>query len=1325
MKSKILVLLLGLSCIVFPQKDIRVISSTQSSIIIEYTPIYSDTSVRMVENQKFRNVDLIFGNIDDNAEFGTPAVPERRIVLGVPSETGNTIRILASSYKEISGKVTPLPFYQMDGNLSVPVYKTSAEYFNYEDFPELVSFGDYGISRNLGLQTIKVFPVKFDPSTNNIRLYKKIVFQIDYGSSLIAGEVVEDELLKYSVLNYSVAKNWIKQDKRQFKVTAVNSVLATGSWVKFETPEEGIYKIDRALLGTFGFDPSTIDPRTIKIYNNGGKVLSENPEEPRPVDLIENAIQVFGESDGKFDEGDYILFYGRSFAFREYDPDSKTIIKYRHPYSDKNYYWITFGGENGKRIQNKSSFNGPADFEQTTTQAFIDFEVDKINLAKSGRQFLGDDYSQSIPTRTYLNKLDGRIVTEPINYKFRFVNASEDGATLDLSENSTTIFNKFLAGYTTSYTFGRAYTETASFTGALPDNRSVLRFNFNPPSVSTVGYLDYFEIEYEKELKSFDNNIIFFSEDTTAVIEYYLYGFPSTNIRVFDVTEFDNIKIITEHVLLSGGDCRFRASEKKDSTTKYIAVGNDNFLTPINPVAVENSNLRGISDGVKFIIITHKEFMEQAERLKTYRENDAQIPLSTMVVDVETIYNEFSGGILDVSSMRDFLKYSFDNWQTKPEYFLLFGKGTYDYRDVEGYGDNFIPTWQTEESLQLIFGKDSYTSDDFFARFDTSDLQPDIAFGRITARNKTEAKNYIDKVIYYENNSEKGNWRNLITLVADDGFTSTSYEGSLHTAPSERLANDIIPPSFDIKKIYVADYPVVITGSGRRKPSANDDILSVMNKGTLLVNYIGHGNPELWAHEYIFERSVAIPQLDNDKYFFLCAATCDFGYYDIPNFQSGAEELLFTTDAGAIATFNSARLVFAGQNNSLNYVLMANLLELPRESLNLPVTIGYSVFRTKQDRFSVNDQKFHLLGDPTLRLLIPQYFGNIDSLNGQVLDSLVQLKALSDTRIAGTVLKPDSTKWNDYNGEGILTVYDSERIKLLEEIDNYPMVIPGGVIFKGRVSVNNGEFNAQFVVPKDIIYENKNGKILFYFLNGFSDGLAFSNQIVVGGTDSTAVNDGEGPEIEIFFDDASYYNAYLVGPNPDLIIKLSDETGLNVTGTGVGHKLEGILNEDEGNPIDFTEFFTGELDAGGKRGEVNYKFTKLNEGDYLLDVKAWDVFNNFSNEEANFTVVSTDNLVIRDVYNYPNPFKSNTTFTFQQNLNRPIDVKIKVYTIAGRMIKEVEQKNVNEKFVKINWDGRDEDGDWLANGTYLYKLIVKTTDGEYSESIIGKMAVIK
>jgi len=610
-------------------------------------------------------------------------------------------------------------------------------------------------------------------------------------------------------------------------------------------------------------------------------------------------------------------------------------------------------------------------------------------------------------------------------------------------------------------------------------------------------------------------------------------------------------------------------------------------------------------------------------------------------------------------------------------------------------------------------------------RVDSTDFKPDVAMGRITCSSVNQANSYVEKIIRYEQSSDKGAWRNLITLVADDDKKRIGSDPHAeHTRPSEHLANEIIPKSFDLKKIYLADYPAVVTGSGRRKPGVNEDIVEAINNGTLIVNYIGHGNPELWAHEHVFQRSVEIPQLENEQYFFLCAATCDYGYYDIPNFQSSSEDMMFLPTAGSIAAFNSARLVFSGQNHSVNFKLFEEMLRSERDSLNLSIPLGLAVFNTKQDYNNVNGQKFHLLGDPTLRLLIPQYSGDVDSINGQLLVNDIQIKALSNTVISGKVLNASNQKWEDFNGEGLLTIFDSERIKLLEEI-NFPMVIQGGVIFKGRVSVTNGEFRASFVVPKDISYENQNGKIIFYYFDSESDGTAYTNKIIVGGTDTTAVNDGEGPEIEILFDDAAYRNAYLVGPQPKLIVKLSDETGINTTGTGVGHKMEGILNEDEGKPLDFTNYFTGDLDAGGKSGQINYKFGALNEGDYNLLVKAWDVFNNFSSEESYFTVVNDDVLVIRNVYNYPNPFPVNTTFTFQQNLAKLIDVKIKVYTIAGRMIKEIEKNNINQKFVKINWDGRDADGDVLANGTYLYKVSVKTVDGEFSGSVIGKMAVIK
>ncbi len=1059
MNNKILIIFFACATLLFPQKDFRIVSSDINSIVVEYTPQYLDTSYRKIDNQEYLEIFLRSGYMDKLDEWGTPAIPERRFNIGVPSEFGNTITILSTNHIQKTGKIIPKPKMVEDEELNATFYQVSDEYFNYKAPQELAAFSDFGIVRGLSFQAVSVYPIIYDAATGLIKLYTSIVFRINYTNTNrgIVNKSFEDELLKHTVINYNVAKSWVSHSN-ELKKTITNSVLAEGEWVRFEAPDEGIYKIDKQMLQSFGIDVG-VDPRKIKIYNNGGKVLPENIEQERSIDLVENAIIIVGENDGRFDDSDYILFYARGNSFWDFDSSSASVKRFFHPYSDKNYYWITASGDNGKRIQNISSLNTTPDFVQTSTIAFADWEEDKINIAKSGREHYGDDFSQSITSRTYLNKLDGRINSDPINYSFRFVNASSGPITLKISENSTQISNRVLIGYgTASYTRGRAHQFTTQFSGTLPDNRSVIQFDFIPSSVSSVGYLDYFEIKYEKDLNAFEDRILLFSEDTTAVVEYYLHGFSSTNIQVFDVSEYANVKMITDHVLLSGGDCRFQVSETTTEIKKYFAVGSAQYLSPINPETVENSNVRGIVEGAEFLIIAPKEFMDAAEKLKNYRENEARLPISTIVVDIEHILNEFGCGILDVSAVRDFIKHAYDNWQVKPAYVLLFGNGTYDYKNVEGFNDNFIPTWQTQESLILVYGGDSYTSDDFFVRVDGTDFQPDIAIGRITSATINQANTYIDKVIRYEQSTDKGTWRNLITLVADDGYHPQYNEGAEHTRPSENLANNIIPKSFDLNKIYLADYPAVITGSGRRKPSVNEDIVETINNGTLLVNYIGHGNPELWAHEHVFERSVEIPQLGNDRYFFLCAATCDYGYYDIPNFQSSAEDMIFLPDAGAIAAFNSARLVFSGQNHLLNYAFLEDLLDSERDSLKLPIPLGLAVFLTKQDHTNQpNGRKFHLLGDPTLRLLIPQYPGDIDSINGQVLVDDIQIKALSKTVISGKVLNANDQKWDDFNGEGFLTVFDSERTKLLEEI-NYPMVIQGGVIFRGRVSVTNGEF---------------------------------------------------------------------------------------------------------------------------------------------------------------------------------------------------------------------------------------------------------------------------
>jgi len=436
--------------------------------------------------------------------------------------------------------------------------------------------------------------------------------------------------------------------------------------------------------------------------------------------------------------------------------------------------------------------------------------------------------------------------------------------------------------------------------------------------------------------------------------------------------------------------------------------------------------------------------------------------------------------------------------------------------------------------------------------------------------------------------------------------------------------------------------------------------------------------------------------------------------------------------SGSIGAFTSSRPVYSFENAALNEAFYSSLLRSQRDTMNLPIEVGKAYMKAKLigSGNQTNDDKFHLFCDPSLRLNIPQYPASIDSINGQDLSVDVQIKALSNTKIVGVVKKSSTTKWDDFNGEGTLTVFDSKRQVKLDPLSTannpYYITVQGGIIFRGRISISNGRFSSNFVVPKDISYENTNGKILIYFSSQEVDGLGYTTKVKIGGTDTTAVNDGKGPELEVYFDDATFENTSLVNPNSILFVKLSDETGINTTGTGVGHKLEGILNQKYDEPIDFTNFFTGDLDTGGKTGSIRYQFNSLETGEYQMLIKAWDVFNNPSAEMIYFSVVPGNDLFISDVYNYPNPFSSATTFTFQKNsINAPVDVDIKIYSVAGRLIRNLETKNLDDNFVKIDWDGRDQDGNQIANGAYLYKLIVKSTDGAYNKSVLGKLAIVR
>ena len=688
---------------------------------------------------------------------------------------------------------------------------------------------------------------------------------------------------------------------------------------------------------------------------------------------------------------------------------------------------------------------------------------------------------------------------------------------------------------------------------------------------------------------------------------------------------------------------------------------------------------------------------------------------------MDEILNEFSSGSLDPTAIRNFLRFAYDNWETKPFCVLLLGDGDYDYYNVEGYNKNFIPTYQTVESLDE---EESYPMDDYYSRIVGNDESADLAIGRLTVQSEEDAEIVVDKIIAYES-VESGLWKNLITLIADDGLTSDGNDGSLHTRQSETLVADRIPDFMDLKKIYLAAYPTVQTGFGRRKPDVNQAIITAINQGTLILNYIGHGNPEVWAHEHVFTQTGTIPSLKNDKYFFLTAATCDFGLYDDPSSESSTEDMLLLENKGMIGAFTASRVVYAHQNEAINKEFYSHLLGGSLDEM-VNTTVGEAFYYTKRIRTQPNDEKFHLICDPALRLNLPKLPATIETVNGNNLSSPVQLSALSQVSLDGLVRNYNGSLNTSYNGEAIVTVYDSERKKPLPELGyNYVMIEPGGVIFRGRASITNGKFAANFTVPKDISYENDKGKIVVYLDDANSDGVGYSDQITIGGTDTSAVDDGNGPDIEVYYDESESSNSYLVNEDFTLVVNLADETGLNTTGTGIGHKLEGVIDDEESKAVDFTNYFVGDLDAAGKSGQVKYKVTDAALGDHKIAIKAWDVFNNPSLQISYFTVVNSGEIVLKDVVNYPNPFSSNTTFLFQHNINELIDVSIKIYTVAGRLIKVIDEYSISDKFVKIDWDGRDQDGSQIANGTYLYKLIVKSVDGKSNQNVLGKLAVYR
>jgi hypothetical protein len=1125
--------------------------------------------------------------------------------------------------------------------------------------------------------------------------------------------------------------------------STTNSALRSGDIYKIGVLSDGVYKITFEYLKSIGVDATSIPSNAINIYGNGEGLLSEDNSIAKPDDLLLNAIKVVDGGDGVFNEGDYLLFY--AYGPHKITHSGGTLFHNLHLYSDTSFYFISINGvDAAKRIQNQNQSALPANITITNFDELRFFEPEQENFIQSGRKWYGSKFG----------------VVSTIDFPFNFQN---------INKSSDVILRMRLAGRSfinaTSFQIREKNSGFTSNTGNItnlpnsqyaPHAREIFgQFTFKPTTDQIAlnitynkfsdpdaeGWVDFIQVLVNRDLRMVGNQMAFTSLQSVGIgnVSRFVLSNATDVSEIWEVTSPSNVTSIN----YTGAATKEFVLET-EALRRFVAItSNHSFSSPVFSKKIQNQNLHSLPYA-DYIIVANEAFLAEANELKSIHEN---LGKSVHVVEQQKVFNEFSSGMPDVMGIRLFMKMFYDRAATAseiPKHLLLFGDGSYDNRNRTQPNTNFILTYQSEESLSPTA---TFTSDDFFVTlsdneiFRNSDLI-DMGVGRFPVKNRAEAQNAVNKVRSYVtkvsgsttdcetcNVSSQGfvsslrDWRAHVTLLADD------EDNSMFIDDNENVYQRIqqTAPELNVQKIYMDAYKQENTPGGQRYPQVEEELRQRVQNGTLLVNFVGHGGESGWTQERVLNNTTVAEWSNSDRLTVFMTATCQFSRWDNPRRTSGGELAFLNPNGAGVALFTTTRLVFASQNGRLIRYFFDSVFV--RQNLQ-PKDLGRIYMDTKNTYASLegNDiefRKFSLLGDPALQLGMPQHKFELTHLNDKLItDADVDtLKALSKVTLKGVVKTRNNVLMNDFNGIAYVSIYDKK--KLTQNLQNDPgstlrqFEVQNNVLFKGRVSVKNGEFQSTFIVPKDIDYQFGKGRVSMYGENGTEDGIGFSDSLYVGGVNENAIEDKVGPQIKMFLNDSTFVYGGMTNESPILIAKFFDESGLNTVGNGIGHDLALILDNNTSNPIILNELYESAVDDY-QRGMVRYAFNDLEPGPHTLTLKAFDVYNNPSVENLEFTVVKKEKITLEHVLNYPNPFTTNTQFMFEHNQACSyLRVKIEVYTISGKLVKTIKTNTQTDGFriEPIPWNGRDDFGDKIARGVYIYKVSVENLEGEVAEKI--------
>lgn len=1078
-------------------------------------------------------------------------------------------------------------------------------------------------------------------------------------------------------------------------------ILNQGKWMKLSVKENGIYRVDYNLLSRLTA-PSGINPQTIKIYAYPTGMLPQPNSADRQRGLREIAIEVTGASDGRFDKGDKIIFYGEGPDAISFNQAKGVFRIENNLYDEYNHYFLTFGGSNGKRISTAAAPDGTA-VQINKHKDYFYSEIDKTNILKSGREWFGIDFDAN--TEATLN-FEGTGIEPNSEVKLitRLMAESYQNAGFKIEFNGNVVGDYPIAAIPqTSYGLkGRTRNDTATinFSGTGSGKQNIKLIYNRGGNNYSIGRFDYLIAVYKSELSFSGSPKVFYHTETVAGVNELSIQ-STANAAVWEVT--DPFEPYIQQSGFAGGQIRFKTG---GASIKRFAVFSPEKSIPVPDrfQVIGNQNLPGLPD-TKMIIVVHPNFNEQAVRLAAHRTGHSGI--STAVVTTDQIYNEFSGGRQDPTAIRDFIRDRFRAFNGNLKYVLMFGKGTYDYRNITGPNSTFVPIYQSYNSLSPL---ETYASDDYFGfledhegswRESPSEFHTlDIGIGRIPCTSAEQARYMVDKIISYETDPQAdGKWRREIVFVADDG------DGNIHQSQAAQLAAlaEQKRPDLLASKLFLDSYEQQDKPFGQISPDAADALFRKFHEGAAVINFTGHGSEQLWMAERILDPERIAGLKNRFRLPFLVTATCEFGRTDDPALQSAAEQILLKKASGAIGLVTSSRPVSSATNFELNSDLY-NVL-LPGRAVAAPAT-GDMFRATKNARDTrIGNRNFILLGDPSMNLALPKPGITIKEISSQVegtIGGLEEILVSGEITFAGSVIP-------DYRGTVVLELYDRPVSITTLGNENEPFGYEEWqkVLFRGNAEVQNGVFSFRFRTPSSDRSVASSGKILLHAYSSGShpDAGGAVNEVNLSNLNYN-FSDNTAPRIQLWMNDTTFSAGSSTGKDAVLLARIADGGGIDLS-MKPDKRLTIKLDDDK---TFFAEPYYTALNGNALEGMVAFQFFNLSEGLHTAAITAYDLKGNAGTQFIQFKVDGSGPEVSL-VSGAPNPFTASTSVFIEHN--RPGDDLAGTLVITDRMGSQIrkidfEQPQAPGRVVIMEWDGTDAGGNKLPSGLYFLKAEVRS-----------------